>query len=87
MVLDESNEHLFIKQHKPDAMFLKNKVEKNDVVNAKKGEFSTAFKCSKGLVRNKDEPTGWLKVKKNTMNEDWMNFACRKNGLSLNNPM
>ena len=59
----------------------------NDVVNAKKGEFSTAFKCSNGLVRNKDEPTGWLKVKKNTMNEDWMNFACRKNGLSLNNPM
>jgi hypothetical protein len=35
MVLDENNEHLFIKQHKPDAMFLKNKVEKNDVVNAK----------------------------------------------------
>lgn len=34
MVLDENNEHLFIKQQKPDAMFLKNKVEKNDVVNA-----------------------------------------------------
>ena len=52
-------------------------VKWNDVVNAKKGEFSTAYKCTKGLVRDSDEPSGWAKVRKNTLNEGWIKFACK----------
>lgn len=52
-------------------------VKWNNVPTSEKGSFSSAFKCSKKLTDSEDDPSGWMKVKKDTLAEGWMKFACR----------
>ena len=81
-------EYEYINTSSKDVIYYGKKVDKvgdtvvifvkyNDVNAAKKGSFTSAFKCSKKLTDSEDDPSGWRKVEKDTLAEGWMKFACR----------
>ena len=47
-----------------------------DPGTGERGEFTSAYRCSKGLTDSSKDPSGWVKVGKGTVGFKWMTFAC-----------
>ena len=80
-------EYQYINSSDKDVVYFGRKIERvddssvifikwKDAKTGKTGTFTSAYRCSKGLTDSSKDPSGWTKVRKDTIGEDWMKFAC-----------